>query len=80
VATGPYRYLRHPNYVAVALEMAALPLAGSAPISAALLSAANTLVLIPRVRGEEALLDAIPGYREQMGEKPRFIPRLRLRQ
>jgi methyltransferase len=80
VVTGPYRYLRHPNYVAVALEMAALPLAGSAPISAALLSAANALVLIPRVRGEEALLDAIPGYRERMGEKPRFIPRLHPRQ
>ena len=80
VDTGPYRYLRHPNYVAVALEMAALPLAGSAPISAALLSAANALVLFPRVRSEEALLDAIPGYQASMGDKPRFIPRLRPKQ
>jgi methyltransferase len=72
---GPYRYVRHPNYVAVALEMAALPLAGSAPISALLLSVANVLVLVPRVRGEEALLARVPGYQERMGQKPRFIPR-----
>lgn len=77
VDQGPYRYVRHPNYVAVVLELAALPLAAPAPISAALLSAGNALVLVPRVRGEEALLDSIPDYRERMGYKPRFVPRFR---
>jgi methyltransferase len=74
VDSGPYRYVRHPNYVAVVVEMAALPLAGPAPISALLLSAANALVLVPRLRGEEQLLDRVPGYRERMGDKPRFLP------
>lgn len=76
---GPYRFIRHPNYLAVSLEMAALPLAGGAPLSAAALSVANALVLVPRVRAEEALLDRIPGYRERMGAKPRFLPRVRRR-
>lgn len=79
VETGPYRFIRHPNYVAVALEMAALPLAAPAPFSAAALSAANALVLVPRIRGEERLLNAVPGYRERMGSKPRFLPRVRPR-
>lgn len=76
VDRGPYRFVRHPNYVAVALEMAALPLVGGAPLSAAALSVANALVLAPRIRGEEALLALVPGYVERMGDKPRFLPRL----
>lgn len=77
VDAGPYRYLRHPNYSAVAIEMAALPLAGGATFSAALLSAGNALVLLPRVRGEEALLAVLPGYSTTMADKPRFLPRRR---
>ena len=76
VDRGPYRYVRHPNYVAVALELAALPLAGSAPLSALALSAGNALVLTPRIRAEEALLARIPGYAARMGARPRFVPRV----
>ena len=72
---GPYRYIRHPNYVAVALEFACLPTAVGAVPEAALLSIANVAVLIPRIRAEEHLLDAIPGYREAFQGVPRFIPR-----
>jgi methyltransferase len=72
---GPYRYLRHPNYVAVALEFACLPLAVDALPEAVVLSAANAAVLVPRIRAEERLLDAIPGYREAFRGVPRFIPR-----
>ncbi|HZQ34599.1 MAG TPA: isoprenylcysteine carboxylmethyltransferase family protein [Dehalococcoidia bacterium] len=76
VDSGPYRWIRHPNYVAVAAEMAALPLAGSAPLSAAALSAANALILTERIRTEERLLAQIPAYLARMGHKPRFVPRL----
>lgn len=76
VDAGSFRWIRHPNYVAVAAEMAALPLAGSAPLSAAALSAANALILAQRIRAEERLLAQIPGYSERMGQKPRFVPRL----
>jgi methyltransferase len=72
---GPYRYVRHPNYVAVALEFACLPVAVGAVPEAVLLSAANAAVLVPRIRAEERLLDAIPGYREAFAGVPRFLPR-----
>jgi len=72
---GPYRYLRHPNYVAVALEFLCLPIAVGAVPEALALSAMNAAVLVPRIRAEERLLDAIPGYREAFQGVPRFIPR-----
>jgi methyltransferase len=72
---GPYRYIRHPNYVAVALEFACLPLAVGAVPEAVVLSAANAAVLVPRIRAEERLLDAIPGYHEAFAGVPRFLPR-----
>jgi methyltransferase len=72
---GPYRYIRHPNYVAVALEFACLPTAVGAVPEAVVLSLANAAVLVPRIRAEERLLDAIPGYREAFRSVPRFIPR-----
>src|SRR5205085_10721188 len=71
--TGPYRYIRHPNYVAVALEFACLPVAVGAVPEALILSAANAAVLLPRIRAEERLLDALPGYREAFAGVPRFI-------
>lgn len=79
VTTGPYRWVRHPNYVAVACEFVCVPLLGAGYVEAAALSAANALVLLPRIREEEALLDAVPGYREAFRDRPRFIPRLRPR-
>lgn len=76
---GPYRYVRHPNYVAVALEFVCLPLAVGAVPEAVVLSLANAAVLIPRIRAEERLLDAIPGYSEAFRGVPRFIPRSKRR-
>lgn len=75
VATaGPYRWIRHPNYVAVGLEFLCLPLAVGAVPEAVLLSLANAAVLVPRIRAEERLLDGVPGYREAFDGVPRFIP------
>ena len=71
---GPYRWVRHPNYVAVTLEFACLPLAVGAAPEAVVLSLANALVLAPRIRAEERLLDALPGYRAAFAGVPRFIP------
>ena len=53
VAAGPYRYLRHPNYLAVALEVAALPLVHTAWATALAFSVANALLLRVRIRTEE---------------------------
>jgi len=76
VDRGPYRFIRHPNYVALGLEFLALPLIGGAYVSAVALSLANALLLRRRIREEDALLMTIPAYRERMADKPAFLPRL----
>ena len=73
---GPYRFIRHPNYVALGLEFLGLPLIGGAYLSALGLGVANAVLLRQRIIEEDALLMAIPAYRERMGGKPRFLPRL----
>ncbi len=77
VTGGPFRFIRHPNYLAVFLELLALPLVYSAWITATLGSLAHVWVLYHRIRVEEAALLADPVYRDRMGEKPRFVPHLR---
>lgn len=74
VVTGPYRWIRHPNYLAVAAEFVALPMAGGAWLSALGLSALNAAVLLDRIRAEERLLSAVPGYEEAFRGRARFIP------
>ncbi|MGE4064070.1 MAG: isoprenylcysteine carboxyl methyltransferase family protein [Rhodospirillaceae bacterium] len=56
VRRGPYRYLRHPNYLVVVLEIAILPLAFGAWAIAALFSVLNAAVLYVRIRAEERAL------------------------
>jgi methyltransferase len=56
VRDGLYRRVRHPNYTAVAAEVAALPLVHSAWLTAIVFSIANALVLSVRIRAENAAL------------------------
>ena len=74
VTGGPYRYVRHPNYVAVLVEVTALPLAGGAWATAAAAGAAFLLLLRARVAGEERALLRHPEYAERMRGRPRFLP------
>jgi methyltransferase len=56
VARGPYRWLRHPNYVVVALEIAVVPLAVGLPLFALMFSAANAALLAYRIGVENRAL------------------------
>jgi len=60
VSRGPYRWLRHPNYVAVVVEGFALPLVHTAWITAAVFSACNAVLLVVRIRVEESALATLP--------------------
>jgi methyltransferase len=61
VHDGPYKWLAHPNYVAVVVEGAALPLIGSAWITALTFTALNAWLLTVRLRCEtRALATAAP--------------------
>ena len=56
VASGPYRYLSHPNYVVVAAEIAMLPLALHLPMLALIFTGLNAAVLAIRLRAETRAL------------------------
>jgi methyltransferase len=56
VRGGPYRVVDHPNYVAVAAEIASFPSALGARRSAAAFSVANAILLAHRIRVENAAL------------------------
>ena len=56
VTAGPYRFLSHPNYVAVVLEGVALPLVHAAWITAVVFTLLNALLLTVRIRVENAAL------------------------
>jgi methyltransferase len=74
VSSGPYRFIRHPNYVAVLGEVVALPLAGMAWLTGLAGGAAFLALLRWRVRREEAALFEHPDYAGAMGSKRRFLP------
>jgi methyltransferase len=56
VLRGPYRWLKHPNYLVVALEIAVVPLALGLPLFALIFSAANAVLLACRIRIENEAL------------------------
>src|SRR5215467_13309726 len=58
VRSGPYRWFAHPNYVAVVVEGAALPLVGSAWITARTFTVLNAALLTVRLRCETRALAA----------------------
>lgn len=70
VEKGPYRWLRHPNYLVVLAEIALLPLAFGATAIAAAFSALNLFLLGRRIRIEERLLAP-----RHSVKPPRALPR-----
>jgi methyltransferase len=56
VTRGPYRFLRHPNYLAVAIEMACIPLVYGCIRTALLFSAANAVLMTLRIPVEDDAL------------------------
>jgi isoprenylcysteine carboxyl methyltransferase (ICMT) family protein YpbQ len=76
VTSGPFRFVRHPNYAAVFVELWALPLIHTAWITAIVGSVAHLWVLSKRIGIEETVLHDDPTYGSAMAHKPRFVPSL----
>jgi methyltransferase len=72
VTSGPYRYIRHPNYAAVAIEMACVPLIWGLVVTAVIFSVGNVLLLAWRIPLEEQSLGE--PYRRAFDSRRRFIP------
>jgi methyltransferase len=74
VTRGPYRFLRHPNYLAVVAEIALVPLIHGAYLTAILFSLGNAALLWVRIRAEEQALGE--AYAKAFEGRSRFIPGL----
>lgn len=76
IATGPYRFCRHPNYVAMLLEMVGFCLAGQAYYTLGVCLPLYVLALAARIRLEEtALLERLGDeYRSYMRTTFAFLP------
>jgi len=53
IKSGPYRYFRHPNYAAVAIELLVIPLLFSCYITVIVFSILNAVILIRRIKIEQ---------------------------
>jgi methyltransferase len=71
VRHGPYKFLRHPNYVVVALEIAVLPLAFGESLVALVFSILNASVLFFRIREEERTLRPRRAFGDDEGAGPK---------
>jgi methyltransferase len=74
VTSGPYRVVRHPNYLAVSLELLSAGLIYSAYLSAIVVGALNLYAVVKRIRAEEEVLFQVPAYRSALGDKARLVP------
>jgi methyltransferase len=74
IDAGVFRFVRHPNYLGVILEVAALPLIHSAYLTAVLFSIGNGVLLYHRIRAEEQALAANGDYETRLGQRPRLVP------
>ncbi len=74
ISRGPYRFVRHPNYLAVIVEVACVPLIHGCWLTAVVFSIGNAVLLRVRIREEEAAMG--PRYALKFGSRPRLIPKL----
>jgi methyltransferase len=74
VTRGPYQVIRHPNYLAVSLELLSAGLIYSAYLSTAVVAVLNLFSVVKRIRAEEEVLLQVPAYRTALGNKARLFP------
>lgn len=71
VESGPYRWLRHPNYIAVVVELALVPMLVGAWSTAMVFTILNALLLLRiRIPAEEAALRAATNNGPSLGNEP----------
>jgi methyltransferase len=74
ICRGPYRFMRHPNYLAVIVEIACVPLIRRCWLTAVVFSIGNAILLWVRIRAEEAAMG--PRYALEFGSRQRVVPKL----
>ena len=56
IKAGPYKYLKHPNYIVVVAEIAAIPLIFNLYYTAVIFSLLNAIILTLRIKEENIAL------------------------
>jgi protein-S-isoprenylcysteine O-methyltransferase Ste14 len=75
VSAGPYRWLRHPSYSGMWLEMLGIGLSTGNAASAAIGATVPLIGIVRRIRGEErALAVCLPGYEQYLQGRSRLVP------
>ncbi|NRD80515.1 hypothetical protein HPT25_24640 [Bacillus sp. BRMEA1] len=75
IRKGPYRFLKHPNYVIVSLEFLVIPLLFSAYFTTILFGVLNATLLAIRIPAEEKALKTLTEYEGVFNGCHRFIPK-----
>ncbi|KYD09210.1 hypothetical protein MXL46_01305 [Heyndrickxia sporothermodurans] len=75
VSKGPYKYIKHPNYLIVTTELLVIPLMFNAYFTLVCFFILNQLILAIRIPYEERVLLKETNYRT-ISEIPRFLPKL----
>lgn len=74
ISKGPYKFLRHPNYLVVAIEIFIIPLFFNAFLTAFVFSLLNTIIMLIRIPAEEKALMKETNYKGAFQYKSRFTP------
>ncbi|MGG3469583.1 isoprenylcysteine carboxylmethyltransferase family protein [Neobacillus pocheonensis] len=75
VKKGPYRFIRHPNYFVVSIELLVIPCMFSAYYTACLFTLLNGIILTIRIQEEEKVLKSLTEYEGDFQDCNRFIPK-----
>jgi methyltransferase len=76
VRKGPYRYIKHPNYLVVSIEIVVIPLLYNAYYTALLFTVLNLIMLAVRIPKEEQALGSVTEYNGAFQDCPRLIPKI----
>ncbi|WP_413309258.1 isoprenylcysteine carboxylmethyltransferase family protein [Bacillus sp. 1P10SD] len=76
IKKGPYRFIRHPNYFVVAIELLVVPLLFSSYLTAILFTIFNAIILSRRIQEEEKALQDLTEYVDAFQNCNRFLPKI----
>ncbi|MFD2445792.1 isoprenylcysteine carboxyl methyltransferase family protein [Bacillus sp. CGMCC 1.16607] len=76
VMKGPYRFMKHPNYVVVTLEFLIIPLFYQAYLTAIVFSLLNLWILSIRIPIEERALRELTSYNQSFEPSRRFFSKI----
>ncbi|WP_251554734.1 isoprenylcysteine carboxyl methyltransferase family protein [Neobacillus muris] len=76
IKKGPYRFIKHPNYLVVSMEFIVVPFLFNCYLTACLFTILNAMVLRVRITEEEKALSMLTMYKNDFKGYYRFIPKI----